>query len=123
MDPLSDVLSLLKTRNYMFGGLDLGGDWSIKFGRYEGVKCYALVSGQCWLSMEDVSDPVHLKEGDCFLLPSGRPFRLASDLSLTPVDPRTLFQLPPEGAICSLNGGGNWRALKSRGNLCNGGHA
>ena len=107
MDPLSDVLSLLKPRNYMFGGFDLGGEWSIKFGQYEGVKCYALVSGQCWLSMEGVPEPVKLKAGDCFLLPSGRPFCLASDLSLTPVDPHTLFELPPDGAICSINGGGD----------------
>ena len=107
MDPLSDVLSLLKPRNYMFGGFDLGGDWSLKFGQYEGVKCYALVSGQCWLTMEGVPEPVNLKAGDCFLLPRGRPFRLASDLTLTPVDPNTLFQLPPDGAICSINAGGD----------------
>jgi hypothetical protein len=47
MDPLSEVLSLLKPRSYMCGGFDLGGEWSIQFGRHEGVKCYSLVSGQC----------------------------------------------------------------------------
>ena len=31
MDPLSDVLSLLKPRSYMSGGFDVGGDWSIQF--------------------------------------------------------------------------------------------
>ena len=31
MDPLSDVLSLLKPRTYVSGGFDLGGDWSIQF--------------------------------------------------------------------------------------------
>ncbi len=107
MDPLSDVLSLLKPRNYMFGGFDLGGAWSLKFDRYQGVKCYALVSGKGWLRMEGAPEPVHLHAGDCFLLPSGRPFQLASDLSLEPVDPRTLFQMPAKGAICSINGGGD----------------
>ena len=28
MDPLSDVLSLLKPRSYVSGGFDAGGDWS-----------------------------------------------------------------------------------------------
>ena len=27
MDPLSDVLSLLKPRNYMVRGFDIGGPW------------------------------------------------------------------------------------------------
>jgi AraC-like DNA-binding protein len=107
MDPLSDVLSLLKPRTYMCGGFDLGGEWSIAFGQYEGIKCYALVSGRCWLSVEGVPDPVRLEAGDCFLLPSGRPFCLASDLALTPVDAYSMFQLPLNGAIGSINGGGD----------------
>jgi AraC-like DNA-binding protein len=107
MDPLSDVLSLLKLRSYMCGGFDMGGDWSIRFGQHEGIKCYALVSGQCWLSVEGVPDAVRLMPGDCFLLPRGRPFSLASDLTLTPADAHTLFQLPLNGAIRSINGGGD----------------
>jgi AraC-like DNA-binding protein len=107
MDPLSDVLSLLKPRSYMSGGFDMGGEWSIQFPQHEGIKCYALVSGQCWLSVEGVPDVVRLVAGDCFLLPRGRPFSLASDLTLTPVDAYTLFQLPLNGAIRSINGGGD----------------
>jgi len=36
----------------MCGGFDMGGNWSVRFGQHEGVKCYAIVSGQCWLSLE-----------------------------------------------------------------------
>ena len=107
MDPLSDVLSLLKPHSYMAGGYDTGGEWSIQFPQHEGIKCYALVSGQCWLSVEGVREPVRLTSGDCFLLPSGRPFRLASDLTLTPVDAYTFFKLPLHGSIRSINGGGD----------------
>ena len=107
MDPLSDVLSLLKPRSYMSGGFDMGGDWSVQFPKHEGIKCYAVVSGQCWLSVEGVPDAVRLAAGDCFLLPRGWPFRLASDLTLTPVDAFTLFQLPLNGAVRSVNGGGD----------------
>ena len=46
MDPLSDVLSLLKPRSYMFRGFDVGGAWSIQFPRHGGIKCYAVVSGE-----------------------------------------------------------------------------
>lgn len=82
MDPLSDVLSLLRLHSYMAGGFEAGGDWSISFGEHNGIKCYAAVSGECWLSVEGVPDAVHVRAGDCFLLPRGRAFRIASDLAL-----------------------------------------
>jgi len=106
MDPLSDVLSLLKLRSYMFGGFDAGGAWAVQFPQHQGVKCYAMVAGQCWLSVDGVADPVQLMTGDCFLLPTGRAFRLASDLALPPVDVRTVFLTPVNGGIRTFNGGG-----------------
>jgi AraC-like DNA-binding protein len=108
MDPLSDVLSLLKPRSYMFRGFDVGGDWSIQFPRHEGIKCYAVVSGRVWLSVEGVPDPVLLERGDCFLLPRGRPFRLASDLALPPVNAMAVFATPQDGAVAIYNGGGDF---------------
>ena len=108
MDPLSDVLSLLKLRSYVSGGFDVGGSLSVEFGRHEGIKCYAVVSGQCWLSVDGVADPLRLKTGDCFLLPHGRPFRLATDLTATPVDALAFFSAPRRnGGIVTINGGGD----------------
>jgi AraC-like DNA-binding protein len=107
MDPLSGVLSLLKPRNTMCGGFDVGGDWSLQFPEHEGIKCYAVVSGQCWLAVEGVAEAVHLKAGDCFLLPLGRPFRLTSDLALPPVDFKSMYTRPPNGGIAVWNGGGD----------------
>jgi len=107
MDPLSDVLSLLKPHSYMSGGFDHGGDWSVQFGPHEGIKFYAVLSGMCWLSVHGVPEPVRLSAGDCFLLPRGWPFRLASDLTLPTVDADTLVQHPPNGAIRLINGGGD----------------
>ena len=106
MDPLSDVLSLLKPRSYSAGAFDVAGEWSIQFPQHQGIKCYAVVSGHCWLSVEGTADAVRLETGDCFLLPSGRPFRLASDLTLAPVDARTIFPRA-RGSIVSFNGGGD----------------
>jgi AraC-like DNA-binding protein len=107
MDPLSDVLSLLKPRTFRAGGFNAGGDVSIQFPRHDGIKCYAVVSGECWLSVEGVPDAVRLTTGDCFLLPRGRPFRLASDLSLTPVDFLAFLSTPLDGRVASFNGGGD----------------
>ncbi len=107
MDPLSDVLSLLKPRSYSAGGFDVGGELSIQFPQHEGIKCYALVSGQGWLSVEGVPDAVRLETGDCFVLPRGWPFRLASDLTLTPIDYRTILSTTRDSSIASFNGGGD----------------
>jgi len=108
MDPLSDVLSLLKPRSYSSGGFDVGGDWSIQYPQHPGIKCYAVVSGRCWLAVEGVADAVRLETGDCFLLPRGRPFRLASDLALTPIDARAFHGAGRTGGISTHNGGGDF---------------
>jgi AraC-like DNA-binding protein len=85
MDPLSEVLALLKPQSLSSGGFMVPGDMAIYFPKHEGIKCYAMLAGQCWLVVESVPEPVLLHAGDCFLLPRGLPFRLATDLSLEPV--------------------------------------
>lgn len=108
MDPLSDVLSLLKPRSYKCGGFQAGGDWAVRFDRHDGIKCYAIVSGQCWLVVEGAPAPAHLNAGDCFLLPRGWSFRLASGLDVPPVDGMTVFPtLPRHDGIARFKGGGS----------------
>jgi len=104
MDPLSEVISLTEPRSYRVGGFEVGGDWSIHFGAQEGIKCYAVTSGSCWLAMDSAGEPVLLEQGDCFLLPRGRPFTIASDLDLPPEDWRRHFVGSPEGTLVKLNG-------------------
>ncbi|WP_376742257.1 cupin domain-containing protein [Pseudorhizobium tarimense] len=105
--PLSDILALLKPRSYVSAGFEAGGNWVIQFPSYEGIKCNAEISSQCWLAIEGVSGPVHLKTGDCFLLPKGRPFRLASDLALPSADANAIFAPARDGRTARCNGGGD----------------
>ncbi|MFC5861519.1 AraC family transcriptional regulator [Acidicapsa dinghuensis] len=97
MDPLSDVLSLLKPQSYVSGGFGVDGHMSIQFPRHRGIKCYAIVSGECWLVVEGVPEPVLLTEGDCYILPRGFPFCLTTDPSLPPVDFRTILAERQQG--------------------------
>lgn len=123
MDPLSDVLSLLKPRSYVSAGVDAGGEWSIQYpDQNKLIKCYAVVSGECWLAVEGVPEAAHLKKGDCFVLPSGRPFRLASDMALPTVPSSTYFPPPHPGTVVTINDGGGCFLVGSRFGV-SGGHA
>ncbi len=99
--PLSDVLSLLKPRSYISGGFVVGGDMAIQFPKHQGIKCYAVLAGQCWAVCRKRSRPVLLTAGDCFLLPRGLSFCLATDLSLKPVHFHTLLCSPEDGSAPS----------------------
>ena len=105
-DPLSDVLSLLKPRGYMSGGIDAGGDWSLFFERSNGFMCFAVVSGHCWLAIEGTGEVKRLDTGEFVVLPHGPAFRLASDLAISPVDILSAVTEPLNGRIISWQGGG-----------------
>ncbi len=114
MDPLSDVLSLLKPRTYVTGGLSAGGQWSLQIPAHPGIKCYAVVKGECWLSMEDIDEPFHLRSGNCVLLPHGRSFVLASDLTMSPMDARQLIsKVERYQGVVSVNPGDDFLVLGS----------
>ena len=106
MDPLSDLLSLCKPRSYVSGGFNLKNHTAIQWPKHDGIKCYAVVSGQCWLSVEGVPEAVLLTAGDCYLLPPGSPFRLATDLSVRPIDYETL-NLTQRLDVKAVNGTGD----------------
>lgn len=90
MDILSDVISLVRPRSYGAGALTGGGRWALDFPAFSGIKCYALVKGECWFVVDGAPGPVHLSAGDCLMLPHGRAFRMCSDLAARARDARTL---------------------------------
>ena len=115
MDPLSDVLALLKPQSYLTAGLDAGGAWAIRFDNRAGtIKCYALTGGICWLRVDGVDDLVRLDAGDCFMLPTGRSFTLASDLALTPLPAHDVLGGIRHGGMVVHNGGGNAMLVGTR---------
>ena len=104
MDPLSDVIRLLRPTIHGASGFDMGGDWSIHFPRFDGVKCYSIVSGRCWIALDAAPDPFLLSAGDCYVLPRGRPFRLASEPGLPSIE---TTHCDPNGGIEVFQGGGD----------------
>jgi AraC-like DNA-binding protein len=107
MDPLSDVLGLLKPSSYGFRGLDAGGNWALAYPPAEGVKCFAIHTGTCWIALEGVNEPLALQAGDFILLPGRTAFSLFSAVGAPLTDAFAFFPSFPAGETGVLNGGGN----------------
>ena len=113
MDPLSDVLSLLKPHTYMAAGLEAGGAWSIQFPDQQTcIKTGAVLGGRCWIDVD--GEAVAMSAGDFFLLPSGKPFRMATDLALDSVDAATAFSGRRTGGVVHLNEGRDFSIVSTR---------
>lgn len=115
MDPLSEILSLLKPRSYITAGFDAGGDWSLRLDDLAGrIKCYAVLHGSCWLTLEESGDILRVVAGDCFVLPSGCPVRVSSDPTLSPVLASQALAPDRDGETVVYNGGGDVLLTGSR---------
>ncbi|WP_428489982.1 AraC family transcriptional regulator [Rhodopila sp.] len=115
MDPLSDILAILKPESYLTAGIDAGGEWAIRFGNRPGtIKCHAVTAGACWLAVEGMDASVRLTAGDCIILPSGRPFTLASNLNLDPAEAQDVLANTRPGDIILHNGGGDFAFAGTR---------
>ena len=115
MDPLSELMTHLKTRSYITAGFDAGGSWALTLDDLVGrIKCYVVVKGRCWLSMADGDGPHLLQEGDCFILPSGRNAQISSDLKARPKLASDVLNPDRSGEIVTYNGGGDVFLVGSR---------
>lgn len=113
MDPLSEILNLLRPRRAYTAGLAAAGSWSLRFGEFAGIKFNAVLTGSCWIEIEGGAGPLQLARGDCFLLTQGRPFVLSSAPDLPPADADPLYRKSRNGvAVC--NGGGDFFLIGGR---------
>ena len=113
MDPLSDVLSLLRPKSAISAGLDAGGEWSIRFPSHEGIKFNAVMRGACWVQVEGKAEPQLIRAGDCFLLTRGRPFFLATGLGMSSIDSSVIYDRAVNG-IATCNGGDDFSLIGGR---------
>lgn len=113
MDPLSDVISLLRPHDCVAAGFDAAGNWSIRFEAHEGLKCNAVIRGSCWIAVEGEA-PVQLNAGDCVILPRGRPFLLSAQPARSGQDAQVLYAPVRHGGTATYGGGGEFFMIGSR---------
>jgi len=77
MDPLSDLIALLRPHAAVSKPITGRGTWGVRYSAY-GLPGFAIVlAGQCWLGI-DGHEPVQLDRGDFVLLPTTLAFALFS---------------------------------------------
>ena len=107
MDPLSEAIRQSRPQSITVGATDVGGEISIRFPAHDGAYFYSVATGACWLRVDGDHQALLLGPGDCVVLPSGRPFVLATDLALAPTEAAEVFAGRPNGSIAPYQGGGS----------------
>ncbi len=88
MDPLSDVIALLRPRTVLSKPITGRGRWGVRYADY-GLPGFSIVlAGHCWLTVEREA-PLLLERGDFVLFPTTPAFTLASEPDIVgmPVQP------------------------------------
>ncbi|MBN8988183.1 MAG: AraC family transcriptional regulator [Rhizobiales bacterium] len=78
MEPLSDVIALLRPRAAVSKPITGRGRWGVRYAAHNAPGFSIILEGECWISF-DAKEPVKYRKGDFLLLPSTPPFTLSSD--------------------------------------------
>ncbi len=81
MDPLSDIISLLRPSTAISKPITGRGRWGVRYAAYHAPGFTLIVKGACWLTL-DGEQPLKLQQGDFVLLPSTPAFSLSSHLDV-----------------------------------------
>jgi len=77
MDPLSDVIAILRPHAAISKPITARGQWGVRYEAYDQPGFALVLDGECWLAL-DGRAPVRLGRGDFVLLPATPAFSMAS---------------------------------------------
>src|SRR5690349_15144316 len=78
MDPLSDIIGLLRPHAAMAKPITGRGSWGVRYSAYGKPGFAIILEGGAWLALEQ-AEPVRLARGDFIILPATPAFALYSD--------------------------------------------
>lgn len=97
-DPVADAISLLRPRTVVGPNLRAAGDWALRFETFLHVRVGGVVSGRCWLTLDE-QKPVLLEEGDAFLLGNPPSYVLASTPDAMPQPAGPVWAAAEDGIV------------------------
>lgn len=77
MDPLSDIIALLRPSTAISKPITGRGRWGVRYAAHNAPGFTIVLEGECWIAFEG-KDPLVLRKGDFLLLPSTPAFSLSS---------------------------------------------
>ena len=91
LDPLSEVVTLLRPRTVFTKGISGAGRWGVRYSDFGQPSFCTVIEGSCLLAV-DGQAPVTLEAGDFILLPATPGFTMSSfePGPLTAIDPKTM---------------------------------
>ncbi len=89
MDPLSDVIALLRPSTAVSKPVTGRGVWGVRYAAHDAPGFTIILKGECWFTF-DGHEPLKVGQGDFLLLPSTPAFTFSSqrDVECKPGDPR-----------------------------------
>ncbi len=89
MDPLSDIIALLRPSAAVSKPISGKGAWGVRYAAHDAPGFTIILAGEAWLTF-DGEEPLRLAPGDFLLLPTTPAFSLGSEpgIRCTPVEPR-----------------------------------
>lgn len=115
MDPLSDVVSLLRVQSALSSRLETRGDWALDFPASHHIFFGAVLEGAAWLVVGDDARALKIAAGDCYLITAELPWRVASNLRLDPSDgPSVMAVQGPDGIVRHGSGKKNFVGVNGR---------
>lgn len=91
MDPLSDVIALLRPSTAVSKPITGRGRWGIRYAAHDAPGFTIILVGQCWIAFNG-KEPLRLQQGDFVLLPTTPAFSLYSDpgIACVPREPENV---------------------------------
>ena len=98
MDPLIDLIQLLRPKATLWRQIEAAGRWGVAFPKKDDLLFCSVVYGEC-LVVRPNTEPVKLSPGDFVLIRTSMPFRFASDTRVKPVNSVKVFAASSSGLI------------------------
>jgi AraC-like DNA-binding protein len=98
MDPLLDLIRLLRPRAMLTAGIYASGAWGVSFRKRDDVLFCWVESGECMLVRQDAK-PLPLETGDFVLIRTDSPFVLTSDPAVKAEDSETMVAMTKDPVI------------------------
>src|SRR5262245_1040726 len=93
MDLLSDVLTHLRLRGEVYFRAEFSGAWAVTVpADRKHVRFHLVLSGECFVSVPHVTEPVKLVAGEAVLIPHGTSQVLSEDPCPRPISLKALLE-------------------------------